>query len=120
MTNALTIQYTADALKQSIDAYSKQIELLDGLETLENRALLVDLMANNLTALKMTHTMLVQLAHDTDTAGNSIDDYVTLDQYAKRHKISRRTVDRYISAGKLTAVKMFSRTLIHKDAKPRE
>lgn len=120
MTNALTIQYTADALKKSIDAYEKQIELLDGLETLENRALLVDLMENNLTALKMAHTMLAQLAHDTDTAGNSIDDYVTLDQYAKRHKISRRTVDRYISADKLTAIKMFNRTLIHKDARPRE
>jgi uncharacterized protein (UPF0335 family) len=43
------------------------------------------------------------------------DKYTTREQYAKTHKITPRTVDRYIATGKLKAIKAFNRVLIPLD-----
>lgn len=46
------------------------------------------------------------------------DKYMTREQYAKTHKITPRTVDRYITTGKLKAIKAFNRVLIPLDQEP--
>lgn len=46
------------------------------------------------------------------------DEYMTREQYAKAHKITPRTVDRYIATGKLKAIKAFNRVLIPLDQEP--
>ena len=46
------------------------------------------------------------------------DKYTTREQYAKMHKITPRTVDRYITTGKLKAIKAFNRVLIPLDQEP--
>lgn len=70
--------------------------------------------------LKAISTRLDQLEQThTGASLEQLDDkYTTREQYAKTHKITPRTVDRYIKAGKLKTVKAFNRVLIPLDQNP--